>query len=123
MLCAQKRKPKEEARWNELVEIFEVRGLPGHGDAGKNARLIATDSGGVQKEAYLYRVPCVTLREKTEWVELVELGWNRLVAPSEVGSILETILSHMDALGKEADLYGNGQAARRVVNVLRGKRP
>jgi UDP-GlcNAc3NAcA epimerase len=84
----------------------------------KNACLIATDSGGVQKEAFFYRVPCVTLREETEWVELVELGWNKLIQPDDSAKIVETILSNIDSVGNEGNPYGEGRAAETIVHIL-----
>ncbi len=88
----------------------------------KHARLIATDSGGVQKEAFFYRVPCVTLRDETEWVELVDLGWNRIVPlrdkQQEVAQALREWLDHPG--GREADPYGRGDAAGKIVECLVG---
>jgi UDP-GlcNAc3NAcA epimerase len=84
----------------------------------KNARLIATDSGGMQKEAFFYHVPCVTIRDETEWVELVELGWNHVVAPSESGKLSRVILSKLDSCGSELNPYGNGHAATAIVQDL-----
>lgn len=87
----------------------------------KHARLIVTDSGGVQKEAFFHRVPCVTLRDETEWVELVELGWNCIVPPITADAVREGILAAIsDGPGKEppAELYGGGQAAERIVRKL-----
>jgi UDP-GlcNAc3NAcA epimerase len=86
----------------------------------KNARLIATDSGGVQKEAFFYRVPCVTLRDETEWVELVELGWNKVVPPSGSREIAETIINSLDMAGKEGKPYGDGRSAEKIIEVLSG---
>lgn len=88
----------------------------------KNARLIATDSGGVQKEAFFYRVPCVTLRDETEWVELVELGWNRLCPPQSKQGILNCVRSSVNAQkGMVTELYGSGRAASRIAGLLFGK--
>jgi UDP-GlcNAc3NAcA epimerase len=84
----------------------------------KNARLIATDSGGVQKEAFFYRVPCVTLRDETEWIELVELGWNRVIRPDNTSSITREILSALDSRGEEGAPYGEGNAAEAIINIL-----
>ena len=69
-------------------------------------RRVLTDSGGLQKEAYFLRKPCVTLRDATEWIETVEAGWNRLwIGPDY-------------APRREIEAYGNGNAAERIANIL-----
>lgn len=83
-----------------------------------NAALVATDSGGVQKEAFFHGVPCVTLREETEWVELVELGWNRLAPPTSEKSIRETINAALGSRGVEAAPYGDGTTAQQIKRTL-----
>jgi UDP-GlcNAc3NAcA epimerase len=87
----------------------------------KHAYRIATDSGGVQKEAFFYRVPCITLRNETEWVELVELGWNRLVPPVDAASIRSALVDSGNEHARRegpANLYGGGQAAQRIAVSL-----
>jgi UDP-GlcNAc3NAcA epimerase len=79
--------------------------------------VITTDSGGVQKEAFFYKVPCVTLRDETEWVELIDLGWNRLASPSKPG-LSDAILKSLDTQGTPAQPYGDGQSARAIAKVL-----
>jgi UDP-GlcNAc3NAcA epimerase len=84
----------------------------------KNARVIITDSGGVQKEAYFHGVPCVTVREETEWVELVEAGVNRLV-PTEKESIVVTYQKLKDQKIGGKKFYGGGDSAVEIVKFLR----
>ena len=84
--------------------------------AEMNARLVITDSGGVQKEAYLLGVPCITCREETEWVETVRAGWNTLV-----GSDSERLLAAVTApfpRSERPSLFGDGRAAERIVDIL-----
>jgi UDP-N-acetylglucosamine 2-epimerase len=80
------------------------------------ARVILTDSGGVQKEAYWYRVPCVTLRETTEWVETVELGWNRLAGSDPDRIVAAT--REAKPLGEYPPLYGDGRAADSIADLI-----
>jgi len=81
------------------------------------AAVIATDSGGVQKEAFFYKVPCVTLRDETEWIELIELGWNRLASPVNA-DISTAILDAIGKKGSEALPYGDGTAAQAIARIL-----
>lgn len=87
----------------------------------RHARFIATDSGGVQKEAYFNRVPCVTLRTETEWIELVDAGWNTLAPPTDATSVREVLRRALDARPPVwQPLYGDGTAAAAIVERLLG---
>ena len=79
------------------------------------ARAVVTDSGGIQKEAYLAGVPCVTLRSSTEWVETVDAGWNTLV-DLDISAALAALQSEPPS--ERPALYGDGHAAERCVQAI-----
>jgi UDP-GlcNAc3NAcA epimerase len=96
-----------------LIDPVGYLDMVGLSDA---ARVILTDSGGLQKEAYWLRVPCVTMRDQTEWVETVDAGWNMLVG-SDSQKIVEAVQSFTPN-GSHPSLYGDGCAAVRCVDLL-----
>jgi len=80
--------------------------------------LVMTDSGGLQKEAFFFKKPCVTLRDETEWVELVKLGYN-YIAGSDTKQILDAVnIMLKKKIDSKIDLYGHGDAGRRTVKIL-----
>ena len=85
----------------------------------KNAKIIATDSGGVQKEAFFFKVPCLTLRNETEWIETVEAGWNCLVGAS-AKKIIEAVkdIKHNKQTMKNIDAFGDGYAGEKIVELI-----
>ena len=95
-------------------------GYPAMVAAVARARAVVTDSGGLQKEAFLLRTPCTTVRTETEWTETVDLGWNVLV--DDVTRLTEVVDRPAPAPTEDTP-YGDGHAATTTVQVLSDRRP
>ncbi len=85
-----------------------------------SCNFILTDSGGVQKEAYFFEKPCITMRDQTEWVETLEAGCNILVGADEK-KILKAVTNFTSAVKRYPPLYGNGNAGEKILDILREK--
>ena len=109
-------RPAENVRIVEPLPYFDMLA------ALAGARAVLTDSGGVQKEAYILEVPCVTLRENTEWVETLEDGWNVLVG-ADAGRIVAEADAAGDARRQHAARFGDGHAAARIAAIIRESEP
>lgn len=102
--------------FGDQVQMIEPVGYYDMVVLEENARLIATDSGGVQREAYFLRVPCLTLRDETEWTETVEAGWNLLVGADE-----KMILDNWKNFTPpkiHPPIFGDGKASEKITELL-----
>jgi len=105
--------------WDRATDLLRVVDPVGYVDFVRlvdGASRVATDSGGVQKEAFYLDTPCVTMREETEWRETVDCGWNRLVGTDR--DAIRAVLTTDDWPETKPPLYGDGDAAPRIVDVL-----
>lgn len=110
---------KEYGMWSEAQENLTVIDPVGYLDFVRLLDLsnrVATDSGGVQKEAFYLDTPCITMREETEWKETLVCGWNVLVGSDS--EAIEEELSRNKQLCENSDPYGEGEAAARIVGIL-----
>ena len=101
---------------DERVRLLPPVGYLDFAALASQARVVMTDSGGVQKEAYWYGVPCVTLRTTTEWVETVDTGWNRLVATDP--RAIAAALREAPPGAQHPHQYGDGRASERIAELL-----
>ncbi len=97
-------------RFLDPVGYFDIIALE------KSARMLLTDSGGMQKEAYWLKVPCITLRDETEWVETVESGWNILTGADR--NRIVTAVQNFTPPKDHLPLYGGGHAAEKILSIL-----
>lgn len=105
-----------DVQFNDNIRLIEPVGYYDMMMLEDNARMIATDSGGVQREAYFLHKPCLTLRDETEWTETVQVGWNKLV-----GVDLDRILHEWKSFTPPAEqppIFGDGTAGEKIANIL-----
>ena len=106
--------------YNQLEKHVDIIKPLGYHDFMKlmsNSKKILTDSGGIQKEAYLLKVPCVTLRENTEWVETIEDGWNVLAGVDRERIV--KLVTEFEPKGKQRNIFGVGNASENILRILR----
>ena len=109
--------------WDNLSKKIKVIKPIGYLDMlmlEKNAKKILTDSGGIQKEAYIFKVPCITLRESTEWVETVEDGWNVLAGASKEKIV--TMVNDFEPANEQRDVFGCGDASAKIMAIIKEER-
>jgi UDP-N-acetylglucosamine 2-epimerase len=114
----QKMFKKFDIDLNETIKTIPPVGYLDFLILEKNAKKIITDSGGIQKEAYYLKTPCITMRPETEWIETLEFGWNVLADMESTQSIREAIVAST-VLDFHPNIYGNGESAINIKNLIK----
>ncbi len=107
---------KFNLRFSSNIHVVKPVGYFTMLDLENRCTLIITDSGGVQKEAYFFRKPCITMRDQTEWIETVQHGWNVLVGADQK-QIVDAI-GNFKTPGRYLNLYGSGKSGREILDIL-----
>ena len=110
---------KKEGMRADNVKIIEPVGYLEMVYLLEHCKLVMTDSGGLQKEAFFFQKPCITLRDETEWVELVNNGFNT-IAGADKSKIIDAFQNQNYDLNYDIDLYGNGTASENIIRSLLG---
>jgi UDP-N-acetylglucosamine 2-epimerase len=106
--------------WDKITKNVKVMKPVGYLDMlmlEKNAKKILTDSGGIQKEAYIFKVPCITLRENTEWIETIDEGWNVLVGANKEKIV--KMANDFEPINEQRDIFGSGDASVKITKVIK----
>lgn len=106
--------------FNENIKVIDPIGYLEMLMLEENSKMIVTDSGGVQKEAYFMGKPCITMRDETEWVETVACGWN-IVVGTDKSKILDNIRNFKPTRIQQA-IFGDGNAAQKILNIINERR-
>ncbi|MCD2502377.1 UDP-N-acetylglucosamine 2-epimerase (non-hydrolyzing) [Clostridium sp. NSJ-145] len=102
--------------FNDNIKVIEPIGYLEMLMLESNSKKIVTDSGGVQKEAYFMGKPCITMRDETEWVETVKLGWNKIVG-TDKNEIINSIKT-FNPTTKQEKIFGDGNASEKIVDII-----
>jgi UDP-GlcNAc3NAcA epimerase len=108
---------RENIKLASHIELIEPIGYFEMLELESSCTAIVTDSGGVQKEAYFFKKPCITLRDSTEWVELVNSGWNTLAGANAEKIIFS--IHNLQIPSEYPAFYGDGNSAKKIIDSLK----
>ena len=103
---------------NNKIKLIEPLGYIEMLHATKNSKFVITDSGGLQKEAFFLQTPCITIRSETEWNELIDSGWNKLLPPDLITKDSVESVINFNPSGITPEIYGNGNAAKIIASEI-----